>query len=157
MLHSRKMEKESVENTYYPKAGETTSEWILIDAKGENLGRLATEIASLLLGKHKPIFTPGVDTGDYVVVVNCEHIQVTGNKMEEKFYYRHSLYPGGLKAISLRDQLNKHPERVIRSAVWGMLPKNKYGRKVIKKLKIYAGSDHPHGAQQPKSLAIGKE
>jgi len=91
------------------------------------------------------------------VVVNCEHIQVTGKKMEEKFYYRHSLYPGGLKAISLRDQLKKHPERVIRSAVWGMLPKNKYGRKVIKKLKIYAGSDHPHAAQQPKPLAIGKE
>lgn len=157
MLHCRKMEKESVEKTYYPKTGEMTSEWILIDAKGQNLGRLATEIASLLLGKHKPIFTPGVDTGDYVVVVNCEHIQVTGNKMEEKFYYRHSLYPGGLKAISLRNQLNKHPERVIRSAVWGMLPKNKYGRKVIKKLKIYAGPDHPHGAQQPKPLAIGKE
>lgn len=146
-----------MEKTYYPKTGEMTSEWILIDAKGQNLGRLATEIASLLLGKHKPIFTPGVDTGDYVVVVNCEHIQVTGNKMEEKFYYRHSLYPGGLKAISLRDQLNKHPERVIRSAVWGMLPKNKYGRKVIKKLKIYAGTDHPHGAQQPKPLVKGKE
>jgi large subunit ribosomal protein L13 len=157
LLHCRKMEKESVEKTYYPKTDEMISEWILIDAKGQNLGRLATEIASLLLGKHKPIFTPGVDTGDYVVVVNCEHIQVTGNKMEEKFYYRHSLYPGGLKAISLRNQLNKHPERVIRSAVWGMLPKNKYGRKVIKKLKIYAGPDHPHGAQQPKSLAIGKE
>jgi len=157
MLHYRKMEKDSVEKTYYPKPGEMTSEWILIDAKGQNLGRLATEIASLLLGKHKPIFTPGVDTGDYVVVVNCEHIQVTGNKMEEKFYYRHSLYPGGLKAISLRDQLNKHPERVIRSAVWGMLPKNKYGRKVIKKLKIYAGPNHSHGAQQPKPLAIGKE
>ena len=157
MLHCRKMEKDSVEKTYYPKAGETTAEWILIDAKGHNLGRLATEIASLLLGKHKPIFTPGVDTGDYVVVVNCEHIQVTGNKMEEKFYYRHSLYPGGLKAISLRDQLNKHPERVIRSAVWGMLPKNKYGRKIIKKLKIYAGPDHSHAAQQPKPLAIGKE
>jgi len=151
------MEKESVEKTYYPKTDEMISEWILIDANGQNLGRLATEIACLLLGKHKPIFTPGVDTGDYVVVVNCEHIQVTGNKMEEKFYYRHSLYPGGLKAISLRNQLNKHPERVIRSAVWGMLPKNKYGRKVIKKLKIYAGPDHPHGAQQPKPLAIGKE
>jgi large subunit ribosomal protein L13 len=157
MLHCRKMEKDSVEKTYYPKAGEMTSEWILIDAKGQNLGRLATEIAGLLLGKHKPIFTPGVDTGDYVVVVNCEHIQVTGNKMEEKIYYRHSLYPGGLKAISLRDQLNKHPERVIRSAVWGMLPKNKYGHKVIKKLKIYAGPNHSHGAQQPKPLAIGKE
>jgi large subunit ribosomal protein L13 len=146
-----------VDKTYVPKAGEITQEWILVDANDQNLGRLATQIASILLGKHKPTYTPGVDTGDYVVVVNCERIRVTGNKMEEKFYYRHSLYPGGLKSISLRDQLAKHPDRVIRSAVWGMLPHNKLGRKLIKKLKVYAGPEHPHEAQKPKPLALGKE
>ena len=147
----------SVEKTYVPKAGEITREWILVDANDQNLGRLATQIASILLGKHKPSFTPGMDTGDFVVVVNCEHIQVTGNKMVEKIYYRHSMYPSGLKAISLRDQLQKHPERVIRAAVWGMLPHNKFGRRVIKKLKIYAGPSHPHEAQNPKPLALDKE
>lgn len=143
----------SVSKTYIPKADEITQEWVLVDANDQNLGRLATQIASILLGKHKPNFTPGVDTGDYVVVVNCERVQVTGNKMTEKIYYRHSLYPGGLKAISLRDQLAKHPDRVIRSAVWGMLPHNKHGRKLIKKLKVYAGPDHPHEAQKPRPLA----
>ncbi len=117
-----------------------------------NLGRISTQIARLLLGKHKPSFTPGVDTGDYVVVVNAERIQVTGKKMTDKMYYRHSGFPGGLKEISLRDQLAKHPERVIESAVWGMLPHNRLGRKLMKKLKIYAGPDHPHEAQSPKSL-----
>ncbi|NLG71167.1 MAG: 50S ribosomal protein L13 [Chloroflexi bacterium] len=142
----------SVEKTYVPKAGEITQEWYLVDANDQTLGRLATEIARILLGKHKPNFTPGMDTGDFVVVVNCERIRVTGNKMEEKFYYRHSMYPGGLTATSLRDQLKKHPDRVIRAAVWGMLPHNKFGRKIIKKLKVYAGPDHPHSAQQPKPL-----
>ena len=98
-----------------------------------------------------------MDTGDYVVVINCERIRVTGNKMEEKFYYRHSLYPGGLKSISLRDQLAKYPDRVIESAVWGMLPHNKFGRKLIKKLKVYAGPEHPHEAQKPRPLALGEE
>ena len=146
-----------MDKTYIPKAGDITQEWILVDANDQNLGRLSTQIASILLGKHKPTFTPGVDTGDYVVVVNCERIRVTGNKMEDKMYYRHSGYPGGLKSISLRDQLAKHPERVIRSAVWGMVPHNKYGRKLMKKLRVYAGPDHPHAAQQPKPLALGKE
>ena len=146
-----------MEKTYVPKAGEITQEWILVDANDQNLGRLATQIASILLGKHKPTFTPGVDTGDYVVVINCERIRVTGNKMEEKFYYRHSLYPGGLKSISLRDQLAKYPDRVIESAVWGMLPHNKLGRKLIKKLKVYAGPEHPHEAQKPRPLALGEE
>ncbi len=141
-----------MEKTYVPKAGEITQEWYLVDANDQTLGRLATEIARILLGKHKPNFTPGMDTGDFVVVVNCERIRVTGNKMEEKFYYRHSMYPGGLTATSLRDQLKKHPDRVIRAAVWGMLPHNKFGRKIIKKLKVYAGPDHPHSAQQPKPL-----
>jgi large subunit ribosomal protein L13 len=147
----------SVEKTYFPKASEITREWYLVDAKGQNLGRLATQIASVLLGKHKPTFTPGVEMGDFVVVVNCEQIRVTGQKLEEKFYYRHSQYPGGLTATSLRDQLARHPDRVIRSAVWGMLPHNKLGRQIIKNLKIYAGSEHPHGAQKPQPMAMDKE
>lgn len=133
--------------TYYPKASEINSEWVLIDANGENLGRLATRIAATLLGKNKPTFTPGVTMGDYVVVINASRITVTGNKMTEKMYYRHSNYPGGLKEISLRDQLNKYPERVIRAAVWGMLPHNKMGRDILKRLKVYGGAEHPHGTQ----------
>jgi large subunit ribosomal protein L13 len=151
------MEMMSVDKTYVPKSGEITQDWVLVDANDQNLGRLATQIASILLGKHKPNFTPGVDTGDFVVVVNCERVRVTGNKMEEKIYYRHSGYPSGLKAISLRNQLAKHPDRVIHQAVWGMLPHNKFGRKLIKKLKVYAGPNHPHDAQQPKPLDLGKE
>lgn len=147
----------SVDKTYVPKAAEISQEWILVDANDQNLGRLATQIASFLLGKHKPDFTPGMETGDFVVVINCERVRVTGNKMEEKFYYRYSGYPSGLKEISLRDQLRRFPERVIRSAVWGMLPHNKYGRKIIKNLKIYAGPEHPHEAQQPKPWVSGKE
>lgn len=143
-----------MEKTYYPKAQDITQEWVVIDANGQYLGRLASQVASLLLGKHKPNFTPGVDVGDYVVIVNAERIRVTGNKLDEKMYYRHSQYPGGLKAISLRQLLDKHPDRVIRSAVWGMLPHNKMGRRIIKKLKIYAGSDHPHQAQSPKPLGL---
>ena len=143
--------------TYYPKSGEITQEWILVDANDQNLGRLASQIASILLGKHKPTYTPGVDTGDFVVVINCERIRVTGNKMTDKYYYTHSLYPGGLKEINLRDLLAKHPDRVIRKAVWGMLPHNKYGRKVIKKLKVYAGPDHPHQAQNPKPWSETQE
>jgi len=146
-----------VNKTYFPKSGESHKDWILIDANEQNLGRLSTQIAELLLGKHKSNFTPGMDTGDYVVVVNCERIKVTGKKLDEKYYYRHSLYPGGLKSISLNNQLEKHPERVIRSAVWGMLPHNKLGRKLIKNLKIYAGPNHPHTAQQPTPMELGQE
>jgi len=142
-----------VEKTYYPKAGEISQDWILVDANDQNLGRLATHIATLLLGKHKPNFTPGVEMGDYVVVINAERIRVTGKKLVEKKYYRHSNYPGGLKTISLQDQLAKHPDRVIKSAVWGMLPHNKVGRRLLKNLKIYAGPEHPHAAQTPKSLS----
>jgi large subunit ribosomal protein L13 len=147
----------NVDKTYVPKASEITQDWVLVDANDQTLGRLATQIASVLLGKNKPTFTPGMDTGDYVVVVNCERIRVTGTKMEDKFYYRHSQYPGGLTETSLRQQLRTHPDRVIRSAVWGMLPHNKFGRQIIKKLKVYAGPDHPHEAQQPKPMASGKE
>lgn len=143
-----------MQKTYYPKKDEITRDWYVVDASGKNLGRLASMIASILLGKHKPTFTPGVEMGDFVIVVNAEKITVTGNKLQEKIYYRHSGYPGGLKAISLRDQLAKFPERVIRRAVWGMLPHNRYGRQVIKNLKVYAGPAHPHAAQQPKQLDI---
>jgi large subunit ribosomal protein L13 len=151
------VEKINVYKTYVPKAGEITREWILVDANDQNLGRLATQIASILIGKHKTNFTPGVDVGDYVVVVNCEQIRVTGKKMTDKMYYHHTLYPGGLKAINLRDLLAKHPDRVIRKAVWGMLPHNKHGRKLLKKLKVYAGPDHPHAAQNPRTLELSKE
>lgn len=141
-----------MQKTYIPKAGEITREWFLLDAKGENLGRLATKIATIILGKHKPTYTPGVDLGDFVIVINAERVTVTGNKLDDKYYYRHSSYPGGFKQISLRDQLEKHPERVIEHAVWGMLPHNRLGRTLMKKLKAYAGSSHPHEAQQPKPL-----
>jgi large subunit ribosomal protein L13 len=148
------MEITSVDKTYVPKSGEIVQKWVVVDANDQNLGRLATQIAGILLGKNKPNFTPGVDTGDFVVVVNCERIRVTGNKLEDKVYYHHSNYPSGIKAVTLRQQLVKHPDRVITSAVWGMLPHNKLGRQLIKKLKVYAGPDHPHEAQQPAALAM---
>jgi large subunit ribosomal protein L13 len=142
-----------VEKTYVPKAGEITQEWYLVDASGQVLGRLASKIAAVLLGKNDPKFTPGVDMGYYVVVINAERIVVTGKKMEEKMYYSHSQYPGGLKSTSLKKQLETHPDRVLKSAVWGMMPHNKFSRQLIKNLKIYAGPEHPHQAQQPKPLA----
>jgi large subunit ribosomal protein L13 len=142
-----------MEKTYYPKADEITREWYVADANGQNLGRFASKIAKVLIGKHRPTFTPGVDSGDYVIVVNCERIVVTGNKLEEKMYYHHSGYPGGLKETNLRNMLEKHPERVIKFAVKGMLPKNTHGRNLLKKLKVYAGPDHSHQAQNPKPLA----
>ncbi len=141
-----------MQKTYYPKAKEIQRDWVLVDANDQTLGRLATQIAIVLLGKHKPEFTPGVELGDHVIVVNAERITVTGNKMEDKMYYRHSGYPGGLKSINLRDQLTKLPERVIQKAVWGMLPHNRMGRQLMRKLRIYAGPDHPHSAQEPKTL-----
>lgn len=133
--------------SYYPKASEIQSDWVVLDAAGQTLGHLASKVAALLLGKHKPTFTPGVPMGDHVVVINAEHIKVTGKKLEDKIYHRHSGYPGGITSIALRDQLKQHPDRVIRAAVWGMMPHNKMGRDVIKHLKIYAGAEHPHGAQ----------
>lgn len=141
-----------MEKTYHPKAGEITKDWYVADANGQNLGRFAAKIAHTLLGKHKPNFTPGVDMGVFVVVVNCERIVVTGNKLDDKMYYRHTGYPGGLKETNLRNLLEKNPERVIRQAVKGMLPKNTHGRNLLKKLKVYAGPDHPHQAQNPKPL-----
>jgi large subunit ribosomal protein L13 len=143
----------NVQKTYIPKPDEINQEWILVDANDQYLGRLATEVARILLGKNKPNFTPGIDTGDFVVVVNADRIRATGRKMDDKSYYHHSGYPSGIKSITLRQQLSKHPERVLRSAVWGMLPHNKFGRQLIKKLKVYAGPEHPHAAQSPKVLA----
>lgn len=143
------------QKTYYPKAAEITRDWVVIDAEGQNLGRLAARVAHLLLGKHKPTFTPGVEMGDFVVIVNTEKVTVTGTKTESrltsKIYHHHSGYPGGLKSISLRDQLATHPDRALRDAVWGMLPHNKMGRAVLKRLKIYAGPNHPHGTQIKKA------
>ncbi|HWQ85018.1 MAG TPA: 50S ribosomal protein L13 [Anaerolineales bacterium] len=139
----------SVEKTYIPKAAEISQQWYLVDANDQILGRVATQIASILLGKNKPNYTPGMDTGDYVIVVNCERVRVTGKRLDDKIYYHHTQYPSGIKSVDLRTQLRRHPDRVIRAAVWGMLPKNKFGRQLIKKLKIYAGPEHPHGAQQP--------
>ncbi len=141
-----------VDKTYVPK-GQVEREWVLVDANEQTLGRLATQVAARLMGKHLPTFTPGVETGDFVVVVNASRIQVTGNRLEDKFYHHHSGYPGGLKSVRLRDQLKDHPDRVIRSAVWGMLPHNKLGRQIIKNLKVYGGPDHPHQAQHPKAIA----
>jgi len=140
--------------TYSAKPGEVTREWYLVDAEGKTLGRLATQIADTLRGKRKPQFTPHVDTGDFVIVVNAEKIQVTGNKLDQKRYYRHSGYPGGLRSRTLREQLERRPTEVLRVAVKGMLPKNRLARQQITKLKIYAGSEHPHEAQNPKSLEL---
>jgi large subunit ribosomal protein L13 len=139
-----------VDKTFVPKADDRKSDWVLVDANGQGLGRMATVIAASLMGKNKPIFTPGADTGDFVVVINAQQLALTGKLMDTKFYHHHSGYPGGLKSVSLRDQLRVHPDRVIRTAVWGMLPHNKYGRKILKKLKVYGGSEHPHAAQNPK-------
>jgi large subunit ribosomal protein L13 len=126
----------------------------VVDAQGQTLGRLATRIAAVLKGKHKPIYTPSQDTGDYVVVVNAGQLVATGRKLDEKMYYRHTGYPGGLREINLRDQLAKHPERVISAAVRGMLPHNRLGRAMFKKLKVYAGAEHPHAAHKPKQLEL---
>jgi large subunit ribosomal protein L13 len=140
--------------TYSAKPGEVTREWYLVDAEGKTLGRLATQIADTLRGKRKPQYTPHVDTGDFVIVVNADKIQVTGNKLDQKRYYRHSGYPGGLRSRTLREQLERRPTEVLRIAVKGMLPKNRLARQQITKLKIYAGPEHPHEAQNPRSLEL---
>jgi large subunit ribosomal protein L13 len=140
--------------TYTARAEDMEREWFLVNAEGKTLGRLASEIAQVLRGKHKPIYTPHLDCGDYVIVVNAEKVRVTGRKLDQKMYYHHTGYPGGIKSISLRNQLQKHPERVLQAAVRGMLPKNRLGRRMLKKLKVYAGDSHPHEAQQPKMLEV---
>ena len=140
--------------TFSAKPHEVRREWLVVDAAGKTLGRLPTEIASRLRGKHKPEFTPHVDTGDYIVVINAEKVAVTGRKMTDKVYYHHTGHIGNLKSITLEKQLQKHPERVIQTAVKGMLPKNPLGRAMFRKLKVYAGEQHPHEAQQPRALDI---
>ncbi len=140
--------------TISAKAEDVKRDWFLVDANGKTLGRLATEIARRLRGKHKAIYTPHVDTGDYIVVINAEKVAVTGNKAKDKIYYTHSGYMGGLKQISFEKLIDKAPERVIETAVKGMLPKNSLGRTMFRKLKVYAGSEHGHAAQQPQPLEI---
>ncbi len=140
--------------TFVTKPAEVEREWFVVDATNQTLGRLATKVASILRGKHKATFSPAVDCGDFVVIVNADKIAVTGRRLDQKIYYRHSGYPGGLTEITLRDMLQRYPERPITFAVRGMLPKNSLGRKMIKKLKVYAGPDHPHQAQQPKPLEL---
>ncbi len=140
--------------TYVAKPQTVKRDWCLVDATDKTLGRLATELASRLRGKHKPEFTPHVDTGDHMVVINAEKIRVTGKKLDDKIYYRHTGYIGNLKSISLGKQLELHPERVIQSAVKGMLPRNPLGRAMFRKLHVYAGPEHPHAAQQPKELEL---
>jgi len=138
--------------TYWTKEEDVERKWFVVDAEGETLGRLASRIATILRGKHKPIYNPAVDTGDYVIVVNAEKIHTTGRRLDQKKYYRHSGYPGSMKERTLREMLEKHPDRVIQKAVRGMLPKNVLGRKMIRKLRVYAGPEHPHQAQQPEPL-----
>jgi len=140
--------------TYNPKPGEIQRDWVIVDAEGKTLGRLATQIAERLRGKGKVVFAPHVDTGDFVVVVNAEKIAVTGKKLDEKMYYKHSGYPGGLRERTLREQLNRQPTEVLRKAVKGMLPRNRLGRAQLTKLKIYAGPEHPHEAQAPTNFEV---
>lgn len=143
-----------VQRTYSAKPTEVNRKWYVVDAEGKTLGRLASTIAATLRGKHKPTFTPHIDTGDFVVVVNAEKIKVTGNKETQKFYYRHSNFPGGLKKESLKDLRERHPDRIIENAVKGMLPRNTLGKAQLTKLKIYAGASHPHEAQNPVTLEL---
>ena len=140
--------------TEFAKKESVERKWYVIDAQGLVLGRLAVEVAKKLRGKDKAIFSPHVDTGDFVVVVNADKIRLTGNKLDDKIYYRHTGYPGGIRSINARDLLSRHPERLLEKAVKGMLPKNRLGRQMYKKLKVYAGADHPHTAQQPEVLTL---
>ena len=143
-----------MKSTQYAKPGEVTRNWVLIDAEGATLGRLAAQAAKILRGKNKPQFTPNSDCGDFVIVINADKVQLTGNKADQKVYYRHSGYNGGLKAETFRSAMEKHPERVIERAVRGMLPKNTLGRKQFSKLKVYAGAEHPHAAQNPVKIEL---
>ena len=140
--------------TYVPKASDVKSSWYIIDAEGQVLGRLATRVAVLLMGKHKPDYTPFLKTGDHVIVVNAEKVRLTGRKEDQKIYYSHSGYPGGIKAINARHLRQKFPERMVEKAVAGMLPKNKVGNQLTTRLKVYKGPDHPHEAQQPKAMSL---
>ncbi len=140
--------------TCFAKKGEVERKWYLVDASDKVLGRLATRIATYLRGKHKARFTPNVDTGDFIVVVNAEKVTLTGKKLDDKIYYHHTGYPGGIKAETARKRLQRKPEAVIMDAVWGMLPKNRLGRAMLKKLKVYRGAEHPHESQQPETITL---
>jgi large subunit ribosomal protein L13 len=140
--------------TFVPKSADIHHDWFVIDATDVVLGRLSTTVATLLRGKHKPEFTPGADVGDFVIVVNADRIKLTGDKWDDKMYRRHSGYPGHLKELTARQLRDRTPERIVRYAVWGMLPKNRLGRAIFRKLKVYAGAQHPHEAQQPQPLKV---
>ncbi len=140
--------------TEFPKSGDVRRDWFVVDADGKTLGRLATEVARVLMGKHKPLYTPNAQVGDFVVVVNAEKVRLTGNKWTDKVYRHHTMYPGGLKEISAKDLLAKHPTRLIEKAVRGMLPKNRIGDRLIRKMKVYAGERHPHEAQKPAPFPV---
>lgn len=140
--------------TYVTKPADVERSWYVIDAEGQTLGRLASKVAAVLRGKHKPIYSPAVDAGDYVVIVNADKIAVSGRRLDQKMYYRHSGYPGGLREMTLTEQLRRYPTRPVELAIKGMLPKNKLGRKMFKKLKVYAGPEHPHQAQQPVPMEL---
>jgi large subunit ribosomal protein L13 len=146
--------KGSTVRTFSPKGNDITRQWHVVDASGVVLGRLASQVAVLLRGKHKPIFAPHVDTGDFVIIINADKVELSGNKLERKMAYRHSGYPGGLRSVSYAELMEKHPERAVEKAVRGMLPKNSLGRQTLRKLKVYAGPDHPHQAQQPVPFEI---
>ena len=139
----------SVNRTYSPKLADVRREWFIVDATDKVLGRLATEIAYILKGKHKPTYATHIDVGDHVIVINAEKVRVTGKKAEQKVYHRHSGYPGGLRTIPFSKMMSDHPERILRKAIWGMLPHNRLGRSMFKKLRVYAGSEHRHAAQKP--------
>ena len=138
--------------TQFAKKNEVERKWYLVDAQDKVLGKLATKVATYLRGKNKPVFTPNVDTGDFIVVINAEKIRLTGKKLDDKIYYHHTGFIGGIKAATARERLSVHPEEVIKDAIWGMLPKNRLGRAMLKKLKVYRGSEHPHAAQKPEIL-----
>lgn len=140
--------------TFMPKESEIERKWYVVDAEDLVLGRLATQVASVLRGKHKPEFTPHLDAGDFVIIINAEKVRVTGAKDVQKLYYRHSRYPGGIRSLSFNEMIDKHPERVIHTAVRGMLPKNALGRRMLRKLRVYTGPNHPHSGQQPAQLEI---
>ena len=143
-------------STYFPsgKGLENSRKWFLVDADGATVGRVASKVANILMGKNKPTYTPFLDTGDHVIIINAAKVVFTGNKLNDKVYYHHTGYPGGIKSIGARDQLARHPERVLEIAIKGMLPKTKMGRAMAKKLKIYAGAEHHHGAQKPEALSV---
>ncbi|MDO4764942.1 MAG: 50S ribosomal protein L13 [Eubacteriales bacterium] len=140
--------------TFMPKAAEISRKWYVVDAEGQTLGRLASEVAKVLRGKNKPTFTPHADMGDFVIVVNADKVVLTGNKLDQKYHYHHTGYPGGLKSVKYRDLLKNNPEEVVMHAVKGMLPKNSLGRQTLKKLRVYRGAEHPHAAQKPETMEL---